>query len=262
VAEPTHNTGAETGTGSTVEVVERTSAGMSTAIVIPSREELARIKDPAARLLACVEPATNALIRATALSEVDEIRGQAAGIERYARTVRLSTEAIGAAQTIARRAEIRMGQLLEPKAPPGPKPGSGRRPKKEDPPLIAPPEVEERSLPQGNDLSRKEKHELRTMAEHAPKVEEVLGDKAPNGKATRSAVLDAIKYESLNDTPQARDGERAAKQASVPKHLLALERAIKAVVNLLQDPDITPDDYGPNVCRIQRLLPALEEALR
>jgi hypothetical protein len=246
-----------------VEVLpaERTGAGMSVAIVIPSREELARIKDPSARLLACVEPATNALIRATALSEVDEIRGQAAGIERYARTVRLSTEAIGAAQTIARRAEVRMGQLLEPKAAPGPKPGSCRKPKTDGATLIAPaPQAEERSFPQGNDLSRKEKHDLRAMADHAPKVEEVLGEKAPNGQATRKAVLTAIKHESLNDTPQAKDGERASKQANVPKRLLALENAIKAVINLLQDPDISADDYGPNITRIQRLLPALEEA--
>lgn len=239
---------------------------VSAPIIIPAREELARIKDPAARLLACVEPATNALIRATALPEVEEIHAQAAGIEKYARTIRLSTEAIGAAQTIARRAEVRMGQLLGPKKPKGRPKGSSANPPSRSQPTTSPEVVVIYDAPEEMsatpDISKQRKAELQTLAEHAPTVEAVLDEKAPNGQATRSAVLDAIKHESLNDTPQAREGERAAKQAGVPKQLLALERAMKVVINLFQDPDISPHDYGPNVLKIERLLPALEEALR
>lgn len=241
-----------------------TGAGTGVAIVIPTREELARIKDPSSRLLACVEPATNALVRATALCDVDEIRAQANALERYARTVRLSTEAIGAAQTIARRAEVRMGQLLGPKKPRG-RPKSTPQPPEQQAVVVEPavdePEPDEEMFGIPN-ISKPRMSELQTMAEHAPTVETVLGENAPNGHATRSAVLTAIKHESLNDTPQARDGERAVKQAAVAKQLLALERALKTVINLLQAPDVSVDDYGVNITRIQRLLPALEEALR
>ncbi len=79
--------------------------------LLPTPDALAVEPDPSSRLLALVEPATNMLVRATRVDEVNEIRGQADALERYARVVQLSTEAVGAAQVIARRAEVRIGEL-------------------------------------------------------------------------------------------------------------------------------------------------------
>lgn len=142
---------------------------------LPAPEALAGDADPSRRLLALVEPATELLTRATRVDEADQVRAQAAAIERYARTIRLSTEAIGAAQTIARRAEVRIGQLA------GPSPGRS-----------GPPPPPSRLAPDG--LSNQARHELRRIAAHEEVVEEVVAELAPRGKATRDAVLDRIKH--------------------------------------------------------------------
>jgi hypothetical protein len=93
-----------------------------------------------------------------------DIRDNAAAIERYARTIRLSASAVGAAQTIARRAEVRIGELDVKRKPPG-----------------------KRSFPDGNELSRKQRHENRAMAGAAGDVETVLGELAPAGQSVPGA---------------------------------------------------------------------------
>lgn len=142
---------------------------------LPTPEALAVDADPSRRLLALVEPATELLLRATRVADADEIRAQAAAIERYARTIRLSTEAIGAAQAIARRAEVRIGQLA------GPSPGRS-----------GPPPRSSRLAPDG--LSSPVRHELRQIAAHAPIVEAVIAELAAHGRASRNAVLERIKH--------------------------------------------------------------------
>ena len=175
--------------------------------LIPTPEGLALEREPSAKLLALVEPATNMLIRATALDEVNQIRSQAEAIERYARTIRLTVEAIGAAQTIARRAEVRIGELDE-------KRGQGGRPSKAEKPLSA-----------DNGLDRVQRHEFRTMAAAAPTVEEVLDELAPQGKATRAAVLRAVKRSRLEDA-----GASMSRDVQPISELLDLQRSMKAAL--------------------------------
>jgi hypothetical protein len=158
-------------------------------------------------MLALVEPATDMLIRATAVDEVNEVRAQAAAIERYARAIRLSTEAIGAAQTIARRAEIRIGELDEKRKPPG-----------------------KRSSSPTDDL-RQQRHENRTMAENAPTVEQVLGELAPKGKATRSAVLREIKRQRIDEAGEA--ARRLVDQSPIDE-VLDAQRAMGVAIKGLQ----------------------------
>lgn len=141
---------------------------------LPTPTELAAERDPSRRLLALVEPATELLVQASAVVEANEIRSQAAAIERYARTLRLVPQAIGAAQTIARRAEVRIGELDQRRTH-----GGDRR-------------SSDFKLSDTN-LKKDLRHDFRTMAEAAPAVEEVLEHLAPEGKATRAAVLRAVK---------------------------------------------------------------------
>jgi hypothetical protein len=206
--------------------------------LLPSPLDLASERDPSKRMLALVEPATDMLIRATALNEVNEIRAQASAIERYAKAIKLSTEAIGAAQTIARRAEVRIGQLSGPRQP-------GGRGK----PSLA-----------KDGLSRDQRHQNRILAENAPTVEEVLGDLAPEGKATRAAVLRAVKREGL---------ERAGEQMATNRDqrpiadLLDLERALRLALAGMQKMKGYGQDFGlaPLARRLVSLCHELEGLL-
>lgn len=207
---------------------------------LPTPAQLGAERDPSKRLLALVEPATNMLVRATALDEVNEVRAQAAAIERYARSIRLSAEAIGAAQTIARRAEMRMGELAGPRR----RRGSGPR----------------RGPVYQDGLSAHDRAELRTLAENQPTVEEVLGDLAPRGKASRGAVLRAVKSEQMHDDNRRR---RQIFERSAPVRLLKLRGQLRQTVAELrrtQDLGLT-FDAAEVVRDVKDLCRELEELL-
>ena len=199
--------------------------------ILPTRAELAAEPDPSKRLLALVEPATNMLIRATALNEVNEIRSRAAALERYARSIRLATEAIGAAQIIARRAEVRIGELDEKRSPPG-----------------------KRSSFANDDLSRDERYDFRTMAEY-PTVETVLGELAPEGKATRAAVLREIRRGEVK-ADFAR--ERRRHEASPTAVLLDAERALRDAIKGITGQTL---NAAPLAQRVKQLCRELGEML-
>jgi hypothetical protein len=186
-------------------MTERTRSDVLPALPTPA--QLRAERDPSKRLLALVEPASRLLVRATALNEANDIRSQAAAIERYARSIRLSTEAIGAAQTIARRAEMRIGELDQKRRP------SNQHAK--------------RSSSTNDDLPRQQRHEFRQMAEHQATVEEVLGELAPNGKASRHAVLRAVKSEQMHDGNRRR---KEADERASPNQLLQLRPALRQVI--------------------------------
>ena len=184
------------------------------SLVLPTPDALAAERDPSKRLIALVEPATNMLVRATALDEVNQIRGQAEAIERYARTIRLSTEAVGAAQIIARRAEVRIGELTGPSLR-GSKPGGAKRGVR----------MYEDHLTGG------QRHEYRRMADNVPTVEEVLGELAPQGKAHRSAVLERIRRQKIHEAGE--PGRRLVDQTPVAE-LLEVKRAIRLAITRLE----------------------------
>jgi hypothetical protein len=156
----------------TVTALKRFTPTEPTATIatLPTPTELAAQGDPSRRLLDLIEPATRMLVQATAVAEVDEIRAQAGALERYARSIRLSMQAVGAAQTIARRAEVRIGELCGPAV-------IGGHPK----------------VAFGDDLSASLRHEFRKMADNRPTVEQALLRLAPEGRASRDAVLAAIR---------------------------------------------------------------------
>ena len=170
--------------------------------------DLAAERDPSKRMIALVEPATNMLIRATRFDEVNEIRSQAEALERYVRTIRLSREAIGAAQTIARRRR-------------GP-----HRPARPETQRRAP---NKRIVARKRRLSSDQRHDFRTMADNYPTVEEVLGELAPEGQATRSGFC---KGSNGSDLRRRRGAAKDLDQT--PIHLLmdakqAMRLAIRGV---------------------------------
>jgi hypothetical protein len=77
-------------------------------------EELAHYRDPAAAVVAILEPVTAWLNHAVSIEEVDEVRAQATAVSVYVRQRDLGVAAQRAAETIIRRAEVRIGELLGP----------------------------------------------------------------------------------------------------------------------------------------------------
>jgi hypothetical protein len=205
---------------------------------LPSPTDLANERDPSKRLLALVEPATDLLVRATALDEANEIRAEAEAIERYARTIRLVPQAIGAAQTIARRAEVRIGELDQ------------KRVNRFSPVASS-----------GEDaIPRQQRHEFRQMAEAGPAVEEVLGELAPNGKATRAAVLRAVKRDRIEEASE--PGRRFVDQSPVTE-MMDAQRALRAAIKGLR----RMQEYGqtfsaaPLARRVKDLCREMEDLL-
>lgn len=145
---------------------------MTAALDLPIGSDLDDVADPAARLLSLVEPASKLLVEAVDVKHVGELRAQSEALATYAQVRRLSDEAVGAAQTIARRAELRLGQLL-PRQKTGPR--------------------EFVADVQQTPLSASERSRLRRLAENADVVETAIAELAPRGELSQGAVLSRIK---------------------------------------------------------------------
>jgi len=83
-------------------------------MALPTTDELDAMADPAARVLALVEPARELLRQAHDLTVVDDYRAQAEALASYTKVKRLADEAQVAAVSMVRWAEHRLGQLLGP----------------------------------------------------------------------------------------------------------------------------------------------------
>lgn len=139
---------------------------------IPDPAELAALADPAARILALVEPASAWLVTASR-DEADDTAAKGAAVVTYLRQIDAADDAIGAAQTITLRARVRVGALTARR--------QGART-----------DLSESSdrLPR---TDRRADHEHRLIAQHADVAERVIAELAPRGEATTNAVLSRIR---------------------------------------------------------------------
>jgi site-specific DNA-methyltransferase (adenine-specific) len=152
---------------------------------------LDRAADPAERVIALVEPATRLLLRATDVNQVDDARSKAAAIETYVRQRDLGIEALGAARTIHRRAEMRIGELLERQ-----KGGRGKQ------------------SPTADCFSRDEAWRYRLLAEHREDVERLLAE-----RADEASQLRALNFVKRIDNERRQQNEAEARRprlADVP----------------------------------------------
>lgn len=157
--------------------------------VVPSRGELEAFAEPVALIVASVAPITEWLATATDVDDIDEVRAKAVALTKYAEIRGMATEAVGAAQTIERRAEMALGRVL-PRQPVG----RGKLSVTTD-----------KFTPQ--DRAR-----FRSIYEHDDVVERVIAELAPVGEATRSAVLSALKRATAQ---QGRADDQAARQTAL-----------------------------------------------
>lgn len=145
---------------------------MSGLPAIPDPAELAALEDPAARVLALVEPASAWLVTASLEQAAEAVAGMAA-VEVYLRQIKATEEAVGAAQTIALRARMRRAEVTE--RPIGRPPG----------------EV----FPRGNTLpaQRKDEHRDRVLLRNRVQVEQIAAELSPTGQASRRNVLSYLR---------------------------------------------------------------------
>lgn len=140
---------------------------MSALPALPTPGDLAALLHPADRVVALLEPARAWLISAYDTSAVDDVRAKAAAIEVYCRQRDVGSDAVAAALTIQRRAEVRLGQLI---------------PKQQG---------KKRNLrTAAQKFSEDELRQFHALADHADEVERVLpklGDKAKRKTVVREA---------------------------------------------------------------------------
>lgn len=170
------------------------NASHGALVRLPGPTDLDILDDPAAKLVALVEPSCAWLAQAVDVTAVDDVRAKASALETYARARSLADVAVGAAQTIALRAAARMGDLLPVEVG-----GRGK------------------ASQAGDALRRDDRSRFRTLAANRPDVEAAIVELAPKGELSRNAVLSRIRAKR-----QERDAaERSAGEAP---DLAALER--------------------------------------
>lgn len=148
---------------------------MTALAIIPDAAGLAALDDPAARVVALVEPASQWLEQATGEQAAD-LLAKVAGIEAYLRQIKAAESAVGAAQIIALRARMRRAEMLE-------------RPRGRPPETC--PEGQDSRGPTP-DAVLKDEHRDRVLLRNREEVERIAAMLRERGEASRGQVLRAL----------------------------------------------------------------------
>jgi hypothetical protein len=151
------------------------------------------------------------------VAELRDATNKLAAIDEY--LTRTSTEGRSRVAAAMRRLEVRIGKLLPPPAPPGPRPASADRPRADD-----------------LGLHRQRQAEFRQMAEHEDVVEEEIARSTDEQPASRRRVQEAIRERTAPEkTPEQREAEADLQRRRLTSEGLAM--FVRYGVEMLAHPD-------------------------